>query len=370
MISLDPFFTPFSCKSLRLANRFMMAPMSRYFAPGGILTQASADYYRRRVEGGVSGVITEAVAIDRPGSVAADTVPHFFGEQALAAWDRAREGVAAAGGAMIPQLWHVGGCSDFNYPDSPHDPLESPSGLVGAGIEGGRIMSAADIDAVIASFVRGALDAQRLGFPAVELHGAHGYLFDQFFWDVTNRREDRYGGADIRSRARFAADVVAAIRAATGPDFTIIFRFSQWKTYDYAAKIATTPAELETWIGPLADAGVDIFHCSERRFWEPAFAQEDDRNLAGWTKHVTGRPTITVGSVGLDRDLMQDFVDGQSVPSLASLDELARRFDRGDFDLVALGRVLLADPGWLTKVRTGAVDALQPYSRACMDTLY
>ncbi|MFN3552922.1 MAG: NADH:flavin oxidoreductase [Novosphingobium meiothermophilum] len=370
MSLLDPFFTPFECKTLKLANRFLMAPMSRYFAPGGVLTQESVDYYRRRIEGGVGGVITEAVAIDRPGSVAADTVPSFYGEEALAAWDRARIDVQGAGGAIIPQLWHVGGCTDFNFPDSPHPPLESPSGLVGPGIEGGRVMTAQDVDEVIASFVRGALDAQRLGFDAIELHGAHGYLFDQFFWDVTNKREDSYGGSDIASRVRFAAETVAAIRAAAGPDFTIIFRVSQWKTYMYEAKIATTPAELEQWLAPLADAGVDIFHCSERRFWEAAFPDEDDRNLAGWTKRIIGKPTITVGSVGLDRDLMQDFVEGQSVPTLKSLDELARRFDRGDFDLVALGRVLLADPNWLTKVRSGATDQLKPYSRECMDTLY
>lgn len=370
MTALDAFFTPFACKSLKVANRFMMAPMSRYFAPGGILSQESADYYRRRIEGGVGAVITEGVAVDRPGSVAADTVPHFHGEAGLAAWDRARAGVHGAGGAIIPQLWHVGGCTDFNFPDSPHDPLESPSGLVGPGIEGGRVMTAQDIDGVIASFVRGALDAQRLGFDAVELHGAHGYLFDQFFWDVTNQRDDRFGGPDIASRVRFAADTVAAIRAAAGPDLAIIFRISQWKTYMYEAKIATTPAEFEQWLAPLSEAGVDIFHCSERRFWEAAFPDDGDRNLAGWAKHITGKATITVGSVGLDRDLMQDFVEGQSVPTLKSLDELARRFDRGDFDLVAVGRALLADPNWLQKVRNGAVDELLPYSRECMDVLH
>ena len=85
MTSLDSFFTPFDCKSLHLSNRFLMAPMSRYFAPGGVLTQESADYYRRRIEGGVAAVITEGVAVDRPGSVAADTVPCFYGEEGLAA---------------------------------------------------------------------------------------------------------------------------------------------------------------------------------------------------------------------------------------------------------------------------------------------
>lgn len=367
---LNPFFTPFECKSLKVANRFTMAPMSRYFSPDGILTEASADYYRRRIEGGVGCVITEGVAIDRPGSVAADTVPGFFGKEGLAAWDRARAGVHAAGGAIIPQLWHVGGCEDFNYPDAPHPPLESPSGLAGPEITGGRMMTLEDVDGVIASFVRAALDAQRLGFDAIELHGAHGYLFDQFFWDATNLRDDRFGGPDIKDRARFAVDVVSAIREAVGPDYAIIFRVSQWKTYQYEAKIARTPQELERWLVPLADAGVDIFHGSDRRFWEHAFPEHGDYNLAGWAKKVTGKPAITVGSVGLDRDLMQDFVSGESAPTLKSLDELARRFDRGEFDLVALGRVLLADPNWLTKVRKGRFSELQPYSKECMDTLF
>ena len=367
---LNPFFTPFECKSLKVANRFTMAPMSRYFSPDGILTEASADYYRRRIEGGVGCVITEGVAIDRPGSVAADTVPGFFGKEGLAAWDRARAGVHAAGGAIIPQLWHVGGCEDFNYPDAPHPPLESPSGLAGPEITGGRMMTLEDVDGVIASFVRAALDADRLGFDAIELHGAHGYLFDQFFWDATNLRDDRFGGPDIKDRARFAVDVVSAIREAVGSDYAIIFRVSQWKTYQYEAKIARTPQELERWLVPLADAGVDIFHGSDRRFWEHAFPEHGDYNLAGWAKKVTGKPAITVGSVGLDRDLMQDFVSGESAPTLKSLDELARRFDRGEFDLVALGRVLLADPNWLTKVREGRFSELQPYSKECMDTLF
>lgn len=369
MGALDSLMKPFECKSFKVQNRLMMAPMSRYFAPGGLLTQASVDYYRRRIEGGLGSVISEAVAIDRPGSVAADTVPHFYGDEALAMWARVREDCRKAGGAFIPQLWHVGGCEDFNYPDSPHPPLESPSGLVGPDIAGGREMTQADIDGVIASFVRAARDAQRIGCEAIELHGAHGYLFDQFFWDVTNKRADRYGGPDIADRVRFAAETVAAIRQAVGPDLTIIFRISQWKTYMYEAKIAENPQDLERWLTPLTLAGVDIFHCSERRFWEPAFA-DGDYNLAGWTKKVTGKPTITVGSVGLNRDLMADFVEGESAPALQSLDELTRRFDRGDFDLAAIGRVVLNDPNWLQKVQEGRVAELQPYSRENMDKLY
>jgi 2,4-dienoyl-CoA reductase-like NADH-dependent reductase (Old Yellow Enzyme family) len=360
---------PFACKSLKLSNRFLMAPMSRYFAPGGTPGQDIADYYRRRVDGGVAGVITEGVAIDAPGSVAADTVPHFYGERALAGWRKVVEDVHAAGGAFIPQLWHVGWCTDFNYPDSPHGELVSPSGLVGADMPGGREMTDADIADVIASFARAAEDAVAIGCDAIELHGAHGYLFDQFFWDVTNRRADGWGGADIAARARFAVETVKAIRRAVGDELAIIFRVSQWKVYDYDARLARDPAELEAWLTPIADAGVDIFHASERRFWEPTF-EGSDRNLAGWIKAVTARPTITVGSIGLSRDLMADFVEGTSHPETERLADLERRFDRGDFDLVAVGRALLSDPEWLQRVLTGNLAALKPYNLDTKTQLY
>lgn len=366
---IAPLLSPFSCKSLHLKNRVLMAPMSRYFAPEGLPGGDVAAYYRRRVEGGVAGVITEGVAIDAPGSVAADRIPRFHGEAALAAWEGIVAGVHAAGGAFIPQLWHVGGCTDFNFPEAPHDPLVSPSGLVGPGVEGGRAMTQEDIADVIAAFARGAAEAQRIGCDAVEMHGAHGYLFDQFFWAVTNRREDRYGGADIGERARFAAEVIAAVRAAVGPDFALIMRISQWKVYDYEARLASSPQELDRWLAPLVDAGIDLFHCSERRFWEASF-EGSDRNLAGWVKHITGLPTITVGSVGLDRDLMSDFIDGVSTPTLQRIDDLTRRFERGDFDLVAVGRALLSDPQWLNKLVHGKVEALVPYSKECMTTLF
>ena len=369
MNSLDSLFQPFACKSLKVPNRFAMAPMSRYFAPGGVLPEEGADYYGRRAEGGIGMIITEGVGIDRPCSVAADTIPLFAGDAALAGWDRARAKVQAAGGAIVPQLWHVGGCEDFNYPDSPHAPLESPSGLVGPDKPGGKIMTVQDVQEVIASFVRAALDAKRLGFDAIELHGAHGYLFDQFFWDVTNRRDDVYGGKDIADRTRFAVEVIRAVREAVGADYAIIFRISQWKTNLYDAKIAHDPLEMERWLTPLSEAGVDIFHCSDRRFWEPAFA-DSDLNLAGWAKKLTGKATITVGSVGLNRDLLADWESGQSTPDVKSLDELARRFDRGDFDIVAVGRALLGDPHWLEKIRTGRVQDLNPYSIECMNTLY
>ncbi len=160
--------------------------------------------------------------------------------------------------------------------------------------------------------------------------------------------------------------MLKAVKAAVGDDFVVILRLSQWKLQDYTARLAHTPREMEAWLQPLADAGADIFHCSQRRFWEPEF-EGSDLNFAGWAKKLTGRPTITVGSVGLTGEFMAAFAGETSQP--ASLDELLRRLDRGDFDMVAVGRALLADPQWALKVRDGRLDELQDFTRESMAVL-
>ena len=196
-----------------------------------------------------------------------------------------------------------------------------------------------------------------MGFDTVEIHGGHGYLVDQFFWASTNLRDDRYGGAVHKDRSRFAAEVVAAIRLAVGPEFPIILRVSQWKGQDYAARMAETPTEMADWLTPLVDAGVDILHCSQRRFWEPEFPElegDDGLNFAGWAKKLTGAATISVGSVGLSGDVLSAFAGEHSTPT--PLDELVRRMENDEFDLIAVGRALITDPDWVTKVRKSDYD--------------
>jgi 2,4-dienoyl-CoA reductase-like NADH-dependent reductase (Old Yellow Enzyme family) len=169
----------------------------------------------------------------------------------------------------------------------------APSGMNVPGKVNRHVMSAADIDDVIGAFAKGAADSKAVGFDAVEIHGAHGYLLDQFFWEGTNQRDDAYGGS-MANRGNFVAEIVAACRAEVGPDFPIILRWSQWKQQDYTARLATTESAMADFLEPLVDAGVDIFHCSQRRFWEPEF-EGSDLNLAGWVKKLTGKPTITGG---------------------------------------------------------------------------
>ena len=356
-------FRPFSLKSLNIKNRIVMAPMTRSFSPNGIPTDSVAAYYRKRAEGEVGLILSEGTVIDRVSSSNDANIPHFYGGQALAGWQNVIDGVHGAGGAMGPQIWHMGIMNNHHSGWVPSQPFEGPSGLNKPGNYNGNTMTDADIADTIAAFGRAAADAQRLGFDCVEIHGAHGYLIDQFFWNETNKRTDIYGGKTLAERSRFAIEVIKEVRKKVGEDFAIIIRLSQWKPAEYNNLLAKTPQELEAWLNPMADAGVDIFHCSQRRFWETDF-EGSDLNFAGWAKKVTGKATITVGSVGLDGEFLSAFAGASSNPS--SLDELLRRMDRGDFDLVAVGRPLLADPHWVQKIREERTDELKGFSKEAL----
>ncbi len=357
-MSTDILFKPFELGTLKLKNRIVMAPMTRNRAPDGVPGQPNIDYYRRRAEGQVGLILSEGTVIDRPASRNEQHIPFFHGDAALAGWKGVIDAVHAAGGAMGPQIWHTASTKG-NSGWEPGHPVESPSGLLSPEEPRGQAMSEEDIADAVAAFASATADAKRLGFDTAELHGAHGYLIDQFFWPGTNTREDRFGGATIKERSRFAAEVVAAVRAAVGPDFPLILRLSQWKQQDYKARLAHTPDEMGDWLLPLVEAGVSILHCSQRRFWEPEFPDidgDDGLNFAGWAKKVTGAPTISVGSVGLSGDFLGAF-GGQSSETVG-IDQLVHRMERGDFDLIAVGRALLRDPNWVVKIKDGRHDDL------------
>jgi 2,4-dienoyl-CoA reductase-like NADH-dependent reductase (Old Yellow Enzyme family) len=359
-------FQPFHLKSLHLKNRIVMAPMTRSFATRGLITPESATYYQQRAQGEVGLILSEGTVIDRGSSANEPDIPRFYGTLALAGWQRVIDAVHGAGGAMGPQLWHMGLMEDHPSGWLLPTPFEGPSGLDRAGQPKGKQMTDADIADTIAAFGKAALAAKQLGFDCIELHGAHGYLIDQFFWELTNKRTDKYGGRTLAERTRFAVEVVQEVRRQVGEDFAIILRLSQWKPNDYAYQLAKSPTELEAWLAPLGAAGVDLFHCSQRRFWEPQFA-DSDLNLAGWAKKVSGKPTITVGSVGLTGEFLSGLQGESAEPR--SLDELLRRFDRGDFDLVAVGRPLLADPSWARKIRENRTSELKGFTKESLTRL-
>jgi len=363
--------------SMRLRNRTVMAPMTRRQSPGGIPTSEVAGYYRRRAEGGVGMVITEGLAIDHPVSIQDSVIPNIYDPEAIAQWRIIAGEVQAASAAFVPQLWHIGGAR-FKYPltpggdrpvvPNPHLPTVSASGIYFPGKVEGDGASQADIDAVIESYGRAARVAMEIGSDGVNLHGGHGYIIDGFFWSETNRRDDVYGGVTAAERTRFACEVVRECRRQTRPDFPIMLRFSQFKEQAYDARLCETPGELEAFLAPLADAGVDIFDCSTRRFWTPEF-EGSDLGLAGWARKLSGKPVMAVGSVGLDNDMIASLHRQEANSAAARLDILEAMLARGDFDLVAIGRALLSDPDWVAKVRDGRIDDLKGFDRADLDVL-
>jgi 2,4-dienoyl-CoA reductase-like NADH-dependent reductase (Old Yellow Enzyme family) len=374
---IDLLLEAFDCGALHLKNRVVMAPMTRCFSPGGVPGPDVAAYYKRRAEHDVGLILTEATPVPHIGAASDANAPTFYGDAALRGWAWVLHEVHAAGGKIMPQFCHNGlmkrpklegiFSGDCGLDRSLH---MGPSGIAGGqgfALEPGyRGMSQKDIDSVIEAYATAAFWALQIGFDGVEVHAAHGYLPDQFLWGKTNQRRDKYGGS-IKNRARFTAEIIAEMRLRLPREFPILLRISQWKVHDYAARIGRTPRELESLLRSLVDAGVDIIDCSQRRYWEPEF-EGSPLNLAGWVKKLSGRPTMTVGSVSLSNDTLS-MLEGQGTER-EDIEPLLTMLRRGDFDLVAVGRGLLVDPDWISRIRRGGATALSSYSASILGSLH
>jgi 2,4-dienoyl-CoA reductase-like NADH-dependent reductase (Old Yellow Enzyme family) len=371
MTDLSPLFEPLTVRGVTLGNRVVMSPMTRYFSPGGIPTDDVAAYYARRAAGGAGLIITEGVGINDPAAIDDANIPVMHGDAARAGWGNVVDRVHEAGGIIFPQLWHMGPMLKRGVGPHPNAEPRRPSGVWGPigshvvwGLDPEQLrlaqtpgpeMSSADIRQVLDAYVEAACMAKEVGFDGIAIHGAHGYLPDAFLWSGTNLRQDEYG-RDIEGRTLFVRQLVAAIRAAIGEELPIMLRFSQWKQQDYTAKIARGPDELEQLLLPISAAGVDIFDASTRRFHEPEFA-DSGLNLAGWTQRITGKPTMTVGSIGLNKDLYQGFQEGDV--GLVDLAPVIDRFNQGEFSLVGVGRAMLCNPDFALRIRQN--EKLRPY---------
>lgn len=363
-LEIGGLFAPLVVNRMTLANRFVMPGMQRGWCNDGSPTERLWEYYRARAEGGVGLIITEALAVDHDSA----TQGPYYGRLTPAtadAWGRCADAAHAGGASILFQLWHEGsirrsgGAGPFA-----HFPTLSPSGLIQPGNANGRAASLQELREIREAYVRSARLAKRIGADGIEVHGAHGYLLDQFLWAGTNIRTDGYGGDRMADRVRFPAEVVSAVRNAVGADFAISFRFSQWKEIDFAARVAKTPEDLAIMIAALRAAGVDLFHVSTRRFFTPEWPG-DDRGLAAWVKSMTDAAVCAVGSVGLSTDIMQSTEGGMDTASdlETSLRELGRRFGRGDFDLISVGRSNISDPQWVNKVREGRLGDVRQFNR-------
>ncbi|HOZ28271.1 MAG TPA: 12-oxophytodienoate reductase, partial [Hyphomonadaceae bacterium] len=263
MTDVSPLFRPFNLRGMELKNRIVMAPMTRSRSPGAFPNAENVGYYERRAANEVGLILSEGTLTRRKGASNDANIPLFWGDEALAGWKQVIDAVHKAGGKMGPQIWHQGMSrkpGTGHFPDAPSD---GPSGITLTGKKISEEPTEADVIDMAQAYADAAADAKRLGFDCIELHGAHAYLIDEFFWPVTNQRTDRFGGAKLEQRAEFAAEAIRRCRAAIG-DLPMIIRVSQWKSVDYNAKLATTPQEMEAWARVLIDAGVDAIHCSQR----------------------------------------------------------------------------------------------------------
>ncbi|MEM6901177.1 MAG: 12-oxophytodienoate reductase, partial [Pseudomonadota bacterium] len=237
-----------------------MAPMTRSFSPGGVPGDDVADYYQRRAAADVGLIITEGTTVDRGGASNDPRVPNFHEEAALKGWSNIVEKVHGAGGKIAPQIWHVGMMRKPGTGPDPDAISDSPSGKTHKGKQVQPEPTDEEVADMVAAYANAAGDAAKLGFDSVEIHGAHGYLIDEFFWNVMNTREDKYGGG-LTERATFAGEIISECRKQMTDDMPLILRFSQWKQQEYTARLAETPQELEAFLKVFVDAGIDILHC-------------------------------------------------------------------------------------------------------------
>ena len=250
-------FSAFNMNGLKLRNRVVMAPMTRNFAPNGVLQDYAPTYYARRAEGGVGLILTEGVEVSHRAASGYPNVPNLESDDAKKMWEKVVSEVHKNNSSIFCQLWHVGGIRKPGMPPIPEIPGFTPSGYVVPGKKVAHEMTLNDIKETIDAYASDAKICEEIEFDGVEIHGAHGYLIDNFFWSGTNIREDEYGGS-IENRSQFVSDIIKSVRENVSENFIVGLRFSQWKQHDFEAKLASNPEELKTILTSPVESGLMV----------------------------------------------------------------------------------------------------------------
>jgi N-ethylmaleimide reductase len=335
--SVDPLFQPFQLGALPLPNRIVMAPLTRSRADAGTLAprQLNADYYAQRASAGL--IISEATQIMPEGQGYAWT-PGIYSDDQIAGWRMVTDAVHAKGGRIVLQLWHVGRISHRDLQPGGQLPV-APSAVKPEGqaftndgfkpLETPRALELEEIPGIVAQYGEAAENARAAGFDGVELHGANGYLIDQFLRDGTNKRTDAYGGS-IENRARFLVEAVEAAAKAIGAD-RVGVRLSPLSPFNDMAD--SNPEPLFTYaVERLSDLGVAYIHVIEGET-QGARAPEGGFDLSKLRRAFKG---AYIGNNGYE-------------PELA-----AERVAAGEVDLVAFGRPYIANPDLVERIHEGA----------------
>ncbi|QVQ28507.1 NADH:flavin oxidoreductase [Achromobacter deleyi] len=335
-------FTPLRVgKELSLSNRLAVAPMTRVSATAdGHATKQMADYYGAFAAGGFGLVITEGIYTDKAHSQGYLFQPGLADDAQRDAWRTVVDRVHAQGGRIIAQLMHAGALSQGN----PHRiTTKGPSAVLPAGQQMAfyrgagpyrmpEAMSADDIAEAVQSFAQAARRAQAAGFDGVEIHGANGYLLDQFLTAHTNLREDRYGGS-LDNRLRLTVDVIQAVRLATTERFVVGVRCSQGKVNDFTHKWGGGEADAARIFDTLGGLPIDYLHTTEFEAWRPAFG-EHGPSLAALARRHVSVPVLANGS-------LHDAVQAEGM------------MGRQEADFVSLGRGALTHADWPARLRAG-----------------
>jgi 2,4-dienoyl-CoA reductase-like NADH-dependent reductase (Old Yellow Enzyme family) len=342
MSRIEVLFEQVRLGRLRLANRIALAPMTRISATAeGVATQRMRRYYERFARGGFALIITEGIYTDRAFSQGYAGQPGLTDEEQALGWRSVVNAVHAAGARIVAQLMHAGALSQANrYRDntigpSAHRPRgEQMSVYGGRGPYGlPRAMTASEIEDAIEGFTRAAqLAIEVAHFDAVEIHGANGYLLDQFLTEHTNARLDEWGGS-LQKRLRLALEISRAIRRAVGTSVPLGIRISQAKVNDFTHKWSNGAADAQVIFSELAAASLDFIHVTEFEAWRPAFPDAPESLVS--CARAAAPQLMIIANGGLHA----------SERALEALDQGA--------DLVSLGRGALANPDWPRRVRAG-----------------
>jgi len=332
----DRLFSPFQLKGFRLKNRIGVAPMTRMSSPGeSIPRQDVLDFLVRRAKNGAALVYTEAIVTDDESAQGYPGQARLLNQRQIDAWKPVVEAIRTEGALSIMQMFH---CGRVAWPEvNPANRIIAPSPLApkqanpltGAPYPMPEAVSKVDIDRVIQGFVetaRGAVDA---GFDGIEVHGAHGYLVNQFLSSYSNQRTDEYGGT-VENRYRFAHEVIQAVRPVVPEDRLLTFRISNWGVVDMEVSLFGNEAEYGEIVKRLSKEPIDAISVSTYSYSEKALGT--DKNMAQITRRATHLPIMICGKIH-DR---------------ASAEDALR-----DADVVLSAKSMLLNPDWVEDVRAG-----------------
>lgn len=322
----------FDIGNLTVKNRFAVAPMTRVSATqSGSATPSMARYYERFAKGGFGMVITEGIYTDRAFAQGYPFQPGITDEVQAVAWKDVTCAIQRHGATAIAQIMHAGAISQGNrfvaHCAGPSAVLPKGQQMTFYYGEGGYRLPQAMNEEQIADAIEGFAHAAKraigtAGFDGIEIHGANGYLLDQFLTDYTNQRTDRWGGG-VRQRMRLILEVIAAVQKVAG-GAPVGVRISQGKVNDYEHKWAAADADAEVIFGELADAGVDFIHVTDLHAWQPAFNQGTASLVALARRFAPDMPLIANGGVQNSSHANQVMHDGA--------------------DIIAIGKAALANP--------------------------